>query len=229
MRFHSIILPTRTSVNSTGLRLCFHVMSQSAQAREDQQFMFHPSNLFLVILLVGLSMLFLALTASYIYTRVTMHVAPIQVPAMFLVNTLILLGSSYTMIQAKRCYRADDTTGYKNSLKYTILLSLLFAIAQLFTWYQLFSINKVTLSSSTTAAYLYVISFTHLLHVLGGMPFIYLFWHRAKKAMVDPVTVLVYFSDPEKRLRLRLLTLYWHFLDGLWIYLVVFLFINSLI
>jgi len=26
--------------------------------------------------------------------------------------------------------------------------------------------------------------------------------------MVDPVTVLVYFSDPEKRLGLRLLTIY---------------------
>ena len=47
--------------------------------------------------------------------------------------------------------------------------------------------------------------------------------------MKEPVTVLVYFSDPEKRLRLRLLTIYWHFLDGLWIFLVLFLLANYFI
>ena len=46
--------------------------------------------------------------------------------------------------------------------------------------------------------------------------------------MKEPVSVLVYFSDPEKRLKLRLLTIYWHFLDGLWIYLVLFFWVNYL-
>jgi cytochrome c oxidase subunit III len=198
------------------------------QQREDQQLLFHPSNIFMTILLIGLAMLFLALTASYVYTRVTMNVAPIEVPPLFLFNTLILLGSSYTMILAKRCYVADDTKGYQNNLKYTIWLSLLFMVMQTFTWYWLFIMNAVTLKSSTTAGYLYVISFVHLLHVVAGLPFLYLFHRTAKKHMIDPVTVLVYFSDPEKRLKLRLLTLYWHFLDGLWIYLVLFLLANLL-
>jgi cytochrome c oxidase subunit 3 len=65
-----------------------------------------------------------------------------------------------------------------------------------------------------------------LAHVIAGLPFLVMFYRTACKRMVDPVTVLVYFSDPEKRLKLRLLTVYWHFLDGLWIYLVLFLGIN---
>jgi cytochrome c oxidase subunit 3 len=69
----------------------------------------------------------------------------------------------------------------------------------------------------------------HLAHVVAGLPVLIRFYVIAKKRMIDPVTVLVYFSDPEKRLKLRLLTVYWHFLDVLWIYLVVFFGINALI
>jgi cytochrome c oxidase subunit III len=199
----------------------------TAQEREDQQFMFHPNNVMLMILLLGLSMLFLALTIAYAYTKITNNINTISVPAMFIVNTIVLLGSSYTMIQAKKAYVNDDTEGYQNLLKYTIWLSLLFLVLQALTWYWLFTMNSVGLGSSTASGYLYVISFVHLMHVVAGLPFIYLFLRTAKKVMVEPVSVLVYFSDPEKRLKLRLLTLYWHFLDILWIYLVVFLLVIS--
>ena len=195
--------------------------------REDQQLLFHPYNIMLVLLLFGLSMLFLALTLSYAYTKVTMGVGTIQVPPLFYLNTLVLLGSSYTMVRAQRAYLRDDTAEYQKSLQQTIWLSVVFMGLQAITWTWLFKINQVSLSSSTAAGYLYVISIVHLLHVVAGLPFIYLFLKAAKKHMIDPVAVLVYFSDPEKRLKLRLLTLYWHFLDLLWIYLVVFLLVMS--
>lgn len=183
----------------------------------------------LFILLFGLSALFLSLTAAYIYTRVTMSVPPVQVPALFIFNTLILLGSSWTMTRARRCYLNDDTAGYQQNLKHTIWLSLLFMLMQTLAWWWLFQNNIRLDNSSTTVQYLYVISFAHLAHVVAGLPFLMAFYRTAKKRMVDPVTVLVYFSDPEKRLKLRLLTVYWHFLDGLWIYLVLFFGVNYLI
>jgi cytochrome c oxidase subunit 3 len=198
------------------------------QTQQQDEFLFHPKNVMLFILLFGLTALFLALTVAYIYTRVTMNVPPVQIPFLFIFNTLILLGSSFTMIRAKRCYLGDDTEGYQQNLKYTIWLSLFFMGMQAVAWWWLFQ-NNVALKSSTTSAYLYVISFVHLAHVVAGLPFLMLFYRTAKKRMVDPVTVLVYFSDPEKRLKLRLLTIYWHFLDGLWIYLVLFFGINYLI
>lgn len=199
------------------------------QTQQQDEFLFHPSNVMLNILLFGLSMLFLALTIAYIYTRVTMAVPPVQIPLLFIFNTLVLLGSSRTMMAAKRCYLADDTTGYQNNLKFTIGLSVVFMVLQTIAWWMLFQKNLRLDNSSTAVQYLYVISFAHLAHVLAGLPFLILFYQTAKKRMVDPVTVLVYFSDPEKRLKLRLLTLYWHFLDGLWIYLVLFFGINYLI
>jgi cytochrome c oxidase subunit 3 len=198
--------------------------------QEDTQdeFIFHPNNVMLFILLMGLSMLFLALTIGYVYTRVTMNVQPVQIPVLFLVNTVVLLGSSYTMIRARRCYLDDQTLAYQQNLKYTIGLSLLFMVLQTIAWIWLFQHN-INLGTSTTTGYLYLISFVHLAHVVGGLPFLVMFYRTAKKRMVDPVTVLIYFSDPEKRLKLRLLTIYWHFLDGLWIYLVLFFLINSFI
>jgi cytochrome c oxidase subunit III len=155
-------------------------------------------------------------------------VPPVRLPVLFLLNTVILVGSSYTMIRSRRCYIDDDTEGYKRNLKYTIWLSVLFMVMQTVAWVWLFQ-NNIGLNSSTTTAYLYVISFVHLAHVVAGLPFLILFYRAAKKRMVDPVTVLLYFSDPEKRLRLRLLTVYWHFLDALWVYLVLFFAINYLI
>lgn len=176
------------------------------------EFLFHPKNIMLFFLLFGLCFLFLALTVSYVYIRVTNGVPPVQVPVLFLLNTVVLLGSSWTMIQAKKAYINDQTAAYQGYLLRTMQLSALFLVLQMFAWYLLFRSN-ILLGSSTTTAFLYVISFVHLAHVLAGLPFLFLFYRTAKKRMVDPVTVLVYFSDPEKRLKLRLLTIYWHFLD----------------
>ncbi len=199
-----------------------------SEQQQENEFLFHPNNIMLFFLLFGLSALFLALTAAYIYTRVTMDVPPVRIPGLFIFNTFLLLGGSYTMLRAKKSYLQDDTRGYQQFLKLTIWLSVLFMAMQTLAWILLFR-NNIALNSSTTTAYLYLISFVHLAHVVAGLPFLYAFYRTAKKRMVDPVTVLVYFSDPEKRLKLRLLTVYWHFLDGLWIYLVLFFGINYLI
>lgn len=192
------------------------------------EFLFHPKNVMLFLLLAGLSFLFLALTVSYIYIRVTNDVPPVKLPLLFLLNTAILLGSSRTMMLARKAYMEDQTLKYQHYLLRTMQLSLVFTLSQCIAWWLLFNDN-ILLSSSTTTAFLYVISFTHLAHVLVGLPFLYLFYRTAKKYMIDPVTVLVYFSDPEKRLKLRLLTIYWHFLDLLWIYLVLFFGINMFV
>ncbi|NJC25515.1 cytochrome c oxidase subunit 3 [Neolewinella antarctica] len=191
-------------------------------------FAFHPKNVYLTLLLFSLTMLFLTMTAAFVYTRVQSDLPPIQLPLLFLINTGILLASSYTMIRAKRAYLADNTKGYTKMLWYTMGLSFFFLIMQCIAWYQLFS-QQIYITSDNSAGYLYVISGLHFAHVIGGIPFLGVFLYKARKYMREPVSVLVYFSDPDKRLNLRLLTVYWHFLDGLWIYLILFFFINQLV
>ncbi len=188
----------------------------------------HPYNIFLTLTLVGITVLFLAFSAAYIYSRIQGKTPPVKVPFLFVLNTLILLGSSYTINMAKNAYKTDDTEGYQKALIYTIILSVFFMLMQGIGWKMLIDQN-VSIQSSNAAGYLYVISGMHFAHVIAGLPFLLLFLYTAKKQMVEPVSVLVYFSDPEKRLKLRLLTIYWHFLDILWIYLIVFFYLNYLI
>ena len=203
------------------------IMENTTIEQEDRSLIFHPYNVIMVLSIASLSMLFLALTVSFIYARIHngAEMPPIHLPPVFLVNTLILLGSSVTLHQAKKYYQRDQTEHYQKALLYTILLSILFLISQYFGWKSLFE-NNIFVNSDQSASYLYAISILHFAHVIAGLPFLMLFLLTARRKMKEPVSVLVYFSDPEKRLKLRLLTIYWHFLDALWIYLVLFFLIN---
>jgi cytochrome c oxidase subunit 3 len=194
----------------------------------DNSMMFHPYNIIMTLVLIGMTMLFAATTLSYVYTRVQNGMPPIKVPVMFLVNTLILIASSLTMKRAQQCYQIDDTAGYKKSLMTTLILTFAFVIAQGIGWYTMVQDNIYTYSSNA-AGYIYAISILHILHVALGVPFMIAFCFVAYRRMKEPVSVLVYFSDPLKALKLKLLTRYWHFLDLLWVYLVLFFYINYFI
>lgn len=201
---------------------------QSGGYNEYQSFAFHPYNVLLVLGLLGITAMFLAFTAAFVYTRIQSDLPPIKLPSIFLFNTLVLLGSSAAMVWAKRCYKKDQTANYQRALIATMVLSFVFMGLQAIGWSQLFN-NQIYIHSDNSAGYLYVISGLHFAHVIAGLPFLGLFLWAARKRMKEPVSVLVYFSDPEKKLKLRLLTIYWHFLDALWIYLVIFFYLNYLL
>ena len=195
---------------------------------EYQNVAFHPYNIMLMLVLFGICALFLAFSAAFIYSRVQSDLPPVKIPILFVFNTIILLGSSYTMSWAKKSYLADNTRNYIRALWWTTGLTFLFMLLQFVAWWLLFQQN-IRPETDNSAGYLYVLSVMHFLHIIAGLPFLGVFIYQAYKHMREPVTVLVYFSDPDKRLKLRLLSIYWHFLDALWIYLVLFLFVNYLI
>ncbi len=201
--------------------------SMPTDTGEYSNYAFHPYNILLMLVLAGITVLFLSLSISFIYTRVMSDLPPIKLSPLFLFNTLLLIGSSISMHWAKQSYQNDQTQKYIQALWVTILLSVIFMIAQVFAWRSLFA-QDIFIHTDNSAGYLYVISGLHFAHVIAGLPFLGLFLHTARKRMKEPVSVLVYFSDPDKRLKLRLLTIYWHFLDALWIYLVVFFYANYL-
>ncbi len=187
----------------------------------EQLFRLHPYKIFMYLLLGSLCALFFGVSAAYMYQVVNSEIETVTPPTIFLLNSLLLLGGSWFISQANKAYQNDDTQGYTRSLIITLILTILFMIAQSAGWMYMIS-NGMLASRNPSTGYLYVISSLHFIHVIGGIPFLALFIHVAYKRMKEPVSVLVYFSDPEKRLKLKLLTMYWHFLDALWIYLVVF-------
>jgi cytochrome c oxidase subunit III len=185
----------------------------------------HPYSIMMYLVLAGLTMIFLGLSAAYLYTRVTTGVAPIKIPWLFLVNTGVLAGSSWMLRKAKSFYLKDDTEGYQRALWGTFLLTVLFMVLQYLAWQMLWTENP-NLANGNMRDYVWAISIIHFFHIIGGLPFFIIFIITAYRRMREPVSVLVYFSDPVKQLRLRLLTLYWQFLDYLWLYLMFFFWAN---
>ncbi len=194
----------------------------------NKPYLIHPQILVIYLLLGSMSSLFLGFSAAFMYNRIQANLPPLDLPPLFYFNTLILIASSFTLMKAKSYYLSDQTKNYKGALVLTLLFSILFLGLQLLAWKQLMA-SGITLTYSNMAAYMYVISFIHLLHLVGGIPFLGLFLYTAITKMREPVSVLVYFSDDTKERRLRILTIYWHFLDILWIYLVLFFLLNFLI
>jgi cytochrome c oxidase subunit 3 len=184
--------------------------------------MFHPYNVMLVLTIIAVSALFLALSVAFIYTRIQGDAGAIKFPFLFGFNAFVLMASSLTMQRAQKAYKKDDTFAFQRSLKLTLWLTLAFLVLQVVAWSLLFSEN-IFVHSDNSSAYLYLLSILHFFHVVAGLPFLILFMRTAGRQLTEPVHALVYFSDPEKRLRLRLLSIYWHFLDGLWVFLVIFL------
>ncbi len=199
-----------------------------AEGKEPGSFGIHPYKIIVYLFVGGITALFLAFSFAYLYSRIQHGTPAIKVPLIFVFNAIILVLSSVVLVRAKSYYRQDKTAKYKHALLFTIVLTFFFLIGQFYGWNELFN-QKIPMDHNQGASYLYLISGVHFLHVIAGMPFLVLFYSTALRKMVDPVTVLLYFSDPEKKLKLELLTFYWHFLDLLWIYLVIFFVVNSLL
>ncbi len=204
-------------------------IKNEGQAADDfSSLITHPYNIMMVLFLAGLTMIFVALSGAYLYSRSTSGEAPIKIPLIFLFNTLVLTASSFTLRKAKTYYALDDTKKYQQVLVLTLALTLLFMALQFVGWRVLLAENP-NLGNGNMRAYVYAISIIHFFHILGGLPFFIIFTYIAYRKLREPVSVFVYFSDPLKQLRLRLLTMYWRFLDILWIYLIVFFWVNYFI
>lgn len=181
----------------------------------------------LFLLLLSLTMLFMAFSIGYVFTRSQNSADGVYLPPIFIINSFILLASSYFINSANKAYKEDDTKGYQKALSVTMLLTIFFMGAQVIGWIY-FKSSLIGENIGNGANYLYAISGLHFAHIIGGIPFLSIFLYNAYKKMQEPMTVLLYFSDPVKHMRLQLLTIYWHFLDGLWIFLVLFFLLNML-
>jgi len=182
----------------------------------------------LFLLLISLSMLFIAFSIGYVFTRNQIGSDGVYLPPIFILNSFILFASSWSIHNANKAYKADDTEGYQKALTLTLMLTILFMGAQVVAWFY-FRETLIGDNIGNGANYLYAISGLHFAHIIGGLPFLLVFLYNAYNKMREPMTVLLYFSDPLKRMRLQLLTIYWHFLDGLWIFLVLFFLINMML
>lgn len=152
----------------------------------------------------------------------------LEIPPLLYVNTLILLASSGTLEWARRSMTraprdADRTLAgtsgtsvapspaLLSGLYATLALGLLFVCGQVLAWRSL-ARQGLFLSTSPNSSFFYVFTALHGLHVLGGIAGLSYVLHRLGAARGAVPTGA-----------LGAAALYWHFMDGLWLYLLLIL------
>ena len=134
---------------------------------------------------------------------------PFHLPPLLFANTAVLLVSSGTLEVARRRLRREAPGGTM-WLSVTLALGVLFVAGQLAAWRDL-AAQGVFLATGPSSAFFYVLTAAHGAHVLGGLAALAYLRHRVRRATLAPLGTI------------RAVATYWHFMDGLWLYLLVVL------
>jgi len=163
-------------------------------------------------------MLFVALTSAYIVRSASSNDwQPIAMPKVLWLSTALILISSITIEVSRRSLKQQRDQGYGRWLMMTVALGLAFLATQLLAWRQLVR-QGVYLASNPYNSFFYLFTAAHGLHLLGGILALgYLLLRTTRKR-----------STVEGELRRAgaadAATIYWHFMDGLWVGLFLLLF-----
>jgi cytochrome c oxidase subunit 3 len=178
--------------------------------------------------LAGVMMLFMALTSAYVVRRgLDPDWQTIRMPGLALVNAAVLLASSVTFEISRRAMRrsARRADGW---LVVTWSLGLVFVAGQLVVWRQLAD-TGLYLSTNAHSSFFYVLTALHAAHLAGGiLALSWLMWMPAGKMALNAGGAYGVSRAPasaaDRERWIGVTAHYWHFMDGLWVYLLLLLF-----
>jgi cytochrome c oxidase subunit III len=175
-----------------------------------------PASTGIWVVLFAITMMFAAFTSALIVRKgSSLDWRHFSLPSTLYFNTLLLLASSVTLEVSRRRVAAF-MGGVKNRVEsparwlyVTLVLGLLFVVGQYVAWRQL-SAQGLYLVTNPSSSFFYVLTATHALHMLGGLGgLIYVIELLRKSAL--------------RRRTLDAAARYWHFMDALWVYLLLLL------
>lgn len=141
-----------------------------------------------------------------------------KLPSILYLNTFLLFASSITLEVARRriaSYMGGLRVRTKSPSRWlyiTLFLGLLFVAGQYAAWRQL-SAQGLYLATNPSSSFFYVLTATHGLHILGGLCGLIYVIRKLNKANLRRNTLVA-------------MARYWHFMDVLWVYLIVLLWIK---
>ncbi len=163
------------------------------------------------VAIATISMSFAALTSAMVVrASAATDWQHFRLPPILYLNTLVLLASSFTLASARRRITAAQALDGLPRLYFTLGLGLLFVAGQVVAWRQL-AAQGLFLATSPSSAFFYLFTALHGLHVLGGLGGLLYVLRRLRRVGPVPVTAL------------GAAALYWHFMDVLWLYLLMIL------
>lgn len=179
---------------------------------KEQKNKIHPQKFTLWIGLAGIVMMFAGLTSAYIVKRNLANWISFDLPKIFWFSTIVIVCSSLTLILSRNSFRQREMKKYKLWLAITLLLGIGFVFMQYLGFSQLWY-KGITLTRNVSFSFLYIIVGLHALHVIAGVIALIIILIKAysiKRKNYSQVPI-------------DMMNTYWHFVDFLWIYLLVFL------
>ena len=170
------------------------------------------------VAIAGIVMLFTALASAYIVRSASSNDwRPLAMPKVLWLSTAVIVISSVTIEFARRSLKKQSDSRYGSWLMITAGLGLVFVASQFLAWRAL-AAQGVYVSSNPHSSFFYLFTGAHGVHVLGGILALgYLLLRtRKRRATVEGELKRVGAADAA--------TIYWHFMDGLWICLFLLLF-----
>src|ERR1051325_3826851 len=178
---------------------------------EQQRQKIHPHKFVMWVAIASIVMMFAGLTSAYIVKSNQANWQNVTMPKIFWASTAVILLSSLTMQMALRSFKQREMQQYRLLLGLTFLLGVGFVILQGFGFMQLWD-QQVTFKGSGAGQFLYVIFGLHAVHVIGGVIALMIMFFKAMFGKLK-----LYSAVP-----VEVAATYWHFVDILWIYLLVF-------
>jgi len=173
----------------------------------------------MLVSLASIAMLFTSLSSAYIVRSGPMtDWFPIPVPRVLFGSTALLLLASVSIEIARRKLKLNLSTSYSRYLSLTVVLGLGFLVSQLIAWRQLRH-QGIYISSHPHSSFFYLLTGAHGVHVAAGLLGLGFLWLRSRRQSEAPAFVA-------KRQGIAdAVSIYWHFMFALWIYLFLLLFL----
>jgi cytochrome c oxidase subunit 3 len=163
-------------------------------------------------------MLFAALTSGFIvYTGGKGHAMHIQLPDAFRYSTMVIILSSVTMFMTSRSAKQSRFGNMRLFLLLTMVLGVLFLGIQIYGWSKLVQMGAYFVNPNASLSFIYVFTGIHLLHIVAGL---LLLANTLWVSNRNKPQVIVLF-------KIEITSIFWHFIDIIWIYLYVFLLLNQ--
>jgi nitric oxide reductase NorE protein len=164
-------------------------------------------------------MIFLLIFVTFMGERLRQAVlytaSQLQLNEVFgLANTLILLTSSWMVVEATRSARRQRVEEVSRYLGLAFLLGAAFSLSKLLE-YSLKLRVGITPASNPFFSFYFFITVVHFLHVLAGMVFLFHFRMRARVGVGSAKYVA----------GLENVGLFWHYVDVLWIFIFPLLYL----
>lgn len=175
----------------------------------------------------GIFMAFAGLTSAYLVRKGAGQWVDFSMPTAFYASTLFILLSSFTMYVAHLSNKKNAKPLLTVGLILTLVLGLLFCFYQFQGWQQLYD-GGIYMEGNPSGSFLFVITGLHVAHVAGGLLFMLFailksyYFYSIKKTEDTSIDG----NGDKLHIRTDLLSIYWHSIDILWIYLFIFLYIN---